>query len=66
MKIYLATWLEEESQGIALTKAKARNRLLSYFFLSGKAGGKNRGKGIDLLQYIKTGIGIDKKDQKGS
>jgi hypothetical protein len=31
MKIYLATWLLEVSQGEALTKIKANRRLLSYF-----------------------------------
>ena len=37
MKIYLATWMED-NQGKSLTKAKNCNRLLSYFFiLSGKS-----------------------------
>lgn len=56
MKIYLATWLEDDSQtpGITLTKVEARSRLLSYYLLSGKA--ENRGKQIDLFQYVKTGI----------
>jgi len=31
MKIYFATWLLEPAQGRALTKRKAKNRLLSYF-----------------------------------
>jgi len=32
MKIFLATWLED-NQAITLTKAGAKNRLMSYFFL---------------------------------
>ena len=32
MKIYLATWLED-NQAITLTKVDYRNRLMSYFFL---------------------------------
>ena len=32
MKIFLATWLED-NQGLTLSKANAKNRLLSYFFL---------------------------------
>ncbi len=31
MKIYLATWLYEPGQGIALNKAGADSRLLSYY-----------------------------------
>jgi len=33
MKIYMATWLMEKSQGIALTKKNSSKRLLSYHFL---------------------------------
>ena len=33
MKIYFATWTEEDNQGETLTKAKAKKRLMSYFFL---------------------------------
>jgi hypothetical protein len=48
MKIYLATWLLEESQGIVLTKVNFKNRLLSYFHCLQK---------IDkFTKYIKTGI----------
>lgn len=32
MKIFLATWLED-NQGLTLDKINAKNRLLSYFFL---------------------------------
>jgi hypothetical protein len=31
MKIYLATWMFEESQGKSLSKTNKWNRLLSYF-----------------------------------
>jgi hypothetical protein len=32
VKIFLATWTEE-NQGVTLTKADCKKRLLSYFFL---------------------------------
>ena len=47
MKIYLATWLLEVSQGQSLTKAKSKHRLLSYFH--------TREKEEDLDEYVKTG-----------
>jgi len=56
VKIYLATWLVEKSQGDSLTEVGKRERLLSYFhiFSSGDEGklmeyvelGKNRGDEI--------------------
>lgn len=46
MKIYLATWMLEVSQGKSLTKIGKKNRLLSYFYLK-----KNQFK-----NYVKTGI----------
>lgn len=47
MKVYLATWLFEVSQGQALTKKKKKERLLSYFHTKEKA---------ELLpHYIKKG-----------
>ena len=52
MKIYLATWLEEISQEIALSKKEARNRLLSYFFISKRENGSE-----DFKQYIERGKG---------
>jgi len=51
MKIYLATWLFEESQGNCLTKLNSSNRLLSYFFI--------KQQGISLTQfqtYVRTGM----------
>jgi len=47
MKIYLATWLED-NQGVSLTNAGCESRLLSYFFVS-------QGK-FDVRTYIKTGL----------
>jgi len=47
MKIYLATWLLEKSQGDSLTKAKSKNRLLSYFH--------TKEKEDQFQNYIKTG-----------
>ncbi len=38
VRIYLATWLED-NQGVSLTKANARRRLISYYFVSTQ--GKN-------------------------
>jgi hypothetical protein len=48
MKIYLATWLED-NQGVTLTEAKCKNRLMSYFFIG-------QGK-FDIRTYVKTGLG---------
>lgn len=48
MKIYLATWLLEESQGQTLTKLSQKRRLLSYFHTMKKI--------KKFIQYIKTGI----------
>ena len=54
MKIYLATWLEQ-NQGVTLTKANYVKRLMSYFFIS-------QGK-FDIREYVKTGL-IKKKGKK--
>jgi len=54
MKIYLATWLEQ-NQGVTLTKANYTQRLMSYFFIS-------QGK-FDAKEYHKTGI-IKKEELK--
>lgn len=47
MKIYLATWLLEESQGKTLTKIGKNNRLISYYH--------TKEKEEYLINYIKTG-----------
>ena len=47
MKIFLATWLLERSQGITLTKLKARKRLISYYHTLEKK--------KELPKYIRTG-----------
>jgi len=49
MKIYLATWLED-NQGTTLTKVGAKNRLMSFFFLKDT-------KRNFLKRYIRTGLG---------
>ena len=54
MKIYLATWLEQ-NQGVTLTKANYIKRLISYFFIS-------QGK-FDAKIYCETGI-IKKEEPK--
>ncbi len=46
MNIYLATWLED-SQRESLTKAKSKNRLMSYYFISQGA--------FDIKKYVTTG-----------
>lgn len=47
MKIYLATWILEESQGITLSKKNKKERLLSFFHTIQK---------IQIFRkYIKTG-----------
>jgi len=48
MKIYLATWLLEPSQGLSLTNVNARNRLISYFHTQQKE--------KFLKNYVITGI----------
>jgi hypothetical protein len=45
MKIYLATWMLEKSQGQTLTKLGKRERLLSYFHIISD----------QFKKYIKTG-----------
>jgi hypothetical protein len=47
MKIYLATWLFESTQGNALTKAGKKERLISYYHTISKK--------EELRQYVKTG-----------
>jgi len=48
MKIYLATWLEDPSQAVALNNKKALNRLLSYYFL-----GKRPEINKEIRDYVK-------------
>ena len=47
MHIYFATWLLEETQGIALTKKQAAKRLVSFFHIKEKK--------KQFKTYIKTG-----------
>ncbi len=57
MKIYLATWLED-NQGKTLTKVDYSNRLLSYFFLK-------EAKDNFLKLYVKFGkVNIKKENKK--
>lgn len=53
MRIYLATWLED-NQSVSLTKVKAMCRLMSFFFLRDFSAFK---------QYITDGL-IPKKEIK--
>jgi hypothetical protein len=50
MKIYLATWLED-NQGIGLTEVGYKNRLMSYHFIR-----MDKNKNFDLRIYVKKGI----------
>ena len=47
LKIYLATWLLEKNQGIALTNVNADTRLISYWH--------TKEKEKELITYIQTG-----------
>jgi hypothetical protein len=48
MKIYLATWLLEASQGVSLTKVNGNQRLISYYH--------TRDKLKEFTHYCKTGM----------
>ena len=48
VKIYLATWLED-NQGKTLTKISNKNRLLSYFFIK-------QNEKFDLREYARKGL----------
>jgi hypothetical protein len=49
MKTYLATWLEEPGQAVALNNKGALNRLLSYYFL-----GKRPKINEEIRDYVKN------------
>lgn len=53
MKIHLATWLLEASQGLSLTRTGAKRRLISYFH--------TKDKQKELPVYCRTGINPEKK-----
>jgi hypothetical protein len=57
MKIYLATWLED-NQGVNLTEVGCRNRLLSYYFISQPQGGVSgqRKLKFNVRLYVKIGL----------
>ena len=55
MKIYLATWLED-NQGVTLTKVGNKRRLISYFFL--------KDSNDFLKEYIETGMTTTKKNKR--
>jgi len=58
MKIYLATWLLEPSQGDSLTEVKNRNRLVSYFHTQ-------TFQPDQVSTYIQTGKIKSRKKEKG-
>lgn len=47
MKIFLATWIIEKSQGVSLTKKGAKKRLISYFH--------TKDKEKEFIPYVITG-----------
>jgi hypothetical protein len=51
MRIYLATWLFEPSQGKALSKARKRERLVSYYHTAEKK--------EQFARYVETGRNDD-------
>jgi hypothetical protein len=55
MKIYLATWTED-NQGETLSKAGVEHRLMSYYFLK-------EAKESFLPQYVKEGKVMRGKDE---
>jgi len=55
MKVYLATWLLEPSQGNALTTASAARRLISYYHTKDLSRGEVR-------KYLLTGE--NKKEER--
>jgi hypothetical protein len=50
MRIYLSTWLTDRSLGDSMTKKRAINRLISYFFLVDQKIMKE-----ELKEYYKKG-----------
>jgi hypothetical protein len=50
MKIYLATWMQEVSQGKSLTNVSGNRRLLSYYLI--EAGQKIN----SFLEYMQKGF----------
>lgn len=52
MRIFLATWLED-NQGVSLTNQNVKNRLMSFFFLRQMKGDTKQ----FIKRYVTTGIG---------
>lgn len=50
MKVYLAIWLHDKSQGESLTRKRAQKRLISFWYI------RIRDKKEELRNYIATGI----------
>lgn len=49
MKVYFATWMDNNF-GEILTNKKAKNRLISFFFIKAQ-----KNNGLLLRQYVKLG-----------
>lgn len=54
MKVYLATWLRDYTNGKSLTRKKAKNRLLSYHLYQEEAE-KAKYPDTTIPEYITTG-----------
>lgn len=52
MKIFLATWLQEDNQGETLTKCGYEDRLVSFYFLQDESDER-------LLEYFATGQNVE-------
>jgi hypothetical protein len=57
MRIYLATWLMESSQGQALTRKGAKRRLLSYYLTLERLS--------QFRGYILTGLNAQRMEKAG-
>jgi hypothetical protein len=60
MKIYLATWLMEESQGESLAKVNKKERLLSYYHTI-----PNKDKFMEYALTGKNGRALNENKQNG-
>ena len=59
MRIYLSTWLTDRSLGESLTKKRARNRLISYYFLL-----EQKISNALLKEYVESGRCDPRKEKE--
>ena len=63
MRIYLATWLRDYTNGKSLTRKKAKNRLLSYHLYQEEVE-KSGYPETALKEYVKTGKFESRKNKR--